>query len=97
MAVSDMAYNQVTLLNGQSMDIAPSTSGIEWVVHNIIIPFGSACELYKTDGSNDILIMNTSTSLLSYNFHCDISSYYKLTNISGSTIYASYDGVVMNE
>ena len=97
MAVSDMAYNQVTLLNGQSMDIVPSTSGIEWVIHNIIIPFGSACEFYHTDGVNDILIMNTSTSLLSYNFHCDISSYYKLTNVSGSTIYVSYDGVVMNE
>ena len=97
MTVSDMAYNQAAVLNGQSLSIVPSTSGIEWVVHNIIIPFGSACELYHTDGTNDILIMNTSTSLLSYNFHCNISSYYTLKNISGSTIYASYDGVVMNE
>jgi len=97
MAVSDMVYDQVTILNGQSMDIAPSVSGHEWVVHNISIPFGSACEFYHTDGTNNILIMNIASSLLSYNFHCNTSSYYTLKNVSGSTIYASYDGAVMNE
>ena len=97
MAVSDMIYDQVTLLNGQSMTIVPSVVGHEWVIHNVTIPFGSACELYHTDGTNEILIANTATSLLSYNLHCNTSSYYTLKNVSGSTIYASYDGVVMNE
>lgn len=96
MAISDMTYNQVAVLNGQSMDIKPSTSGIEWIIHNVIIPFGSACQLYQTDGTNSVLVMNTSMSLLSYNLHCCTASYYKVTNISGSTIYLGYDGVISN-
>ena len=41
MTRGDMVYNQVTLLNGQYMDINfQSTSGIEWMINNIIIPFG---------------------------------------------------------
>ena len=97
MTVSDMAYNQSALVNGQTLNIMPSMVGVEWIIHNIIVPFGSTCELYKTDGTNTIKIANISTSLLSYNFHCNISSYYTIKNVSGSTIYVAYDGIVMNE
>lgn len=97
MTPGDMAYGQSTLLNEQSLTIRPSTSTVEWMIHNIIIPFGSACELYQSDGSINILIMNVSTSLLSYNFHCSTSSYYIVKNVSGNTIQVGYDGLIMAE
>ncbi len=97
MTRGDMVYDQATVLNGQYLTIRPSVSGTEWLINNIIIPFGSTCELYHSDGSNDILDCNVSTSLHSYTFHCSTASYYKLKNVSGSTIYAAYDGIITNE
>ena len=97
MTRGDMVYNQVTLLNGQYMDIKPSVAGIEWMINNIIIPFGYACELYHSDGSNDILDCTTSTSLHTYTYHCNTSSYYRLNNVSGSTIQVSFDGIITKE
>lgn len=97
MTVSDMAYGNASILPSQYMDIVPSTSGIEWMIHNIIIPFSYTCEIYQSNGTVDILVMTTSMSLLSYNLHCNISYYYRIKNISGTTINVSYNGLVMNE
>ena len=97
MTVGQMTYNQVAILNDQYLDIKPSTAGVEWVIQNIVIPFGSSCELYHSDGVNNILDLITSTSLHEYTFHCNPSSYYRLKNVSGTTIYASYDGLITKE
>lgn len=79
------------------MDIKPSVSGHEWTIRNINLPFGSTCELYQSDGSIDILILTTSNSLLSYDLLCNVSTYYRVKNVSGSTITVSYNGVVTKE
>jgi len=92
---TDMAYDSATLLTGQSLVIMPSSSADHWIIHNVVLPFGSTCEIYWTDGTNTILIMNTSTSLLSYNFHVNTSSYYTVKNIGTSSINVSYDGVIV--
>lgn len=97
MTVGDMTYNIVTLLPSQFADISPNTSGIEWMIHNIIIPFGESVEIYNTNGSNSILICYTTTSLLSYSFHCNTSHYYQIKNTSGVTLTVAYNGIVTKE
>jgi hypothetical protein len=92
--VGDMTYGQAQLIDQQSLDIVPVTVGEEWTVHNISIPYGYSCELYHTDGTNTIKVSTLTNSLLSYSFHCNLSSYYSIKNVSGYTIYVSYDGVV---
>ena len=92
--IGSMAYGRAQLLNNQYLDILPTTAGEEWTIHNINIPFGYACEIYQTDGTNPILDMHTTNSLHSYSYHCNTSSYYTIKNVSGYTIYVSYDGII---
>jgi hypothetical protein len=92
---TDMAYGKATLLTTQSMDIVPSSSLEHWIIHNIIIPFGASCEIYQTDGTNEILWVTTSTSLLSYNLHCNTDYYYYVKNVGATTIKVSYNGVIV--
>lgn len=95
MTVDSMASGSATLLTGQSMSMMPSTSTQHYMIHNIVIPFGSTCELYYTDGVNTTLVMTLSTSLLSYNLHCSQSHYYTLKNIGASSIHAAFDGAII--
>ena len=98
MTVGDMVSGLESKLNNQSITIGPSTVSLEWSIHNIYIPFGSKCEIYRTDGSNTILIMTTTSSLLSpYTFHVSTSQYITVKNVSGSTINIGYDGVITKE
>jgi hypothetical protein len=89
-----MAKGSATLLTGQSLTITPSTSTEHYIIHNIIIPFGSICEIYQTNGVSSTLIMTTSTSLLSYNLHASTTYYYTVKNIGTTSIFVSYNGVV---
>lgn len=91
----DIAYGSATLLTNQSMTIMPSSATDHYIIHNIIMPFGSTCELYQTNGSTTVLVLTTSTSLLSYNFHCSQDSYYTLKNVGTLSINVAYDGVVV--
>lgn len=67
-------------------------SGHEAVVHNIKIPSTKACELYATDGTNDILIDSSSVSWVGYNYNVTNTDYLRVKNVSGGTIYISHDG-----
>lgn len=93
--MTDIVYNSATLLSTQSLNVKPSNAADHWVIHNINIPFGSTCELYHSDGTNTVLIMTTSTSLLSYNFHCSTLNYYIIKNIGASSINVAFDGVAV--
>lgn len=98
MTVGDMVSGLESKTTTQSITIKPNTASVEWSIHNIYIPFGSTCEIYRTDGSNTILIMTTTSSLLSpYTFHVSTSQYITVKNVSGSTIYIGYDGVITME
>lgn len=92
-----MISEQITIAAGQTVNIAPSISGEEWIVHNIYIPMGSTIALSKSDGSISVEFMKTSNSLLSYSFHCKSTSYINITNNDASAIYASYDGIISME
>ena len=97
MTSGDMVNDEVEVLNNQSMTIRPATSGIEWIIRNIYVPFGGSIELYRTDGTNAIKLLNSSTSLLSYQFHCSRDSYLTVKNVQVATVYLGYDGIISAE
>jgi hypothetical protein len=97
MTLGDMVTGQTTLLSGQSMVINPSSSAVEWAIHNIYIPLGATCEVYKTNGSLYTKFIVASTSLLSYNFHCNSESYITVKNTRPDPIEVAFDGIIMQE
>ncbi len=98
MAEGDMCGDIVAISDGSYATIKPSTSGIEWVIHNIYVPVGSVVEIYYTNGITDIKICTTSVSLCGYCFHCNaLNTYLKITNISGENIVIGYDGTQTSE
>lgn len=94
-SIGNMISGESTILASGSVNLKPSTSTTEWAIHNIYVPVGALCELYRTDGSNSIKIMNLATSLLSYNFHCSSTSYLSIKNNGTSSILIGYDGLLM--
>jgi hypothetical protein len=97
MTQGDMIAGHETVLAGQSILISPSGGTTEWAIHNIYIPLGATCELYRTDGTTPIKLMNASTSLLSYNYHCNISDYITVKNTGATSITVAYDGLIMRD
>ncbi len=94
MSVSDVVSDHVQVLDDSSMTIQPSGT-VCWSIQNIYIPYGVTCELYRTDGVTDILIMSVSNSILSPNtINVTNSIYFKLKNVSGGTTCLGYDGRV---
>lgn len=92
MAKGDV-YNDLQSINNNSyLSIQPNV-GAEVTIHNLLYPYGSTVELYFTDGTNEILIDSDNISGRGFFLHCTNSKYYKLKNISGSTIYIGYDGI----
>lgn len=100
MAEGDMCSGSVQLIDDGYALIKSDTVGIEWVIHNIYIPQGSAIEIYhyyNSTPSQEILLFSTSNSLCGYFFHCSNESCIKVVNVSGSTIYVGYDGIETSE
>lgn len=96
-AVKDMVCGMNTLADDSTMDIKPSISGEEWVIHNIYIPFGKSVGIYRTDGVRSVLVLQTTMSLFGqFNFHCNVTEWIALKNDSGATIDLTFDGVVSN-
>ena len=82
-----------SVLNGAYLTIQAG-SGATWEISNIYC--GGAWELYRTDGTNTILVTNGTQAggLLKLNLVADNTYYYKVKNVSGGTVYFGYDGVV---
>lgn len=93
MAIGNMVSDTVSILQNQFAYIQP-TGTDEWTIHNIYIPFGATCELYRSTPTQDILITKISTSLLGqYTFHCSSSSYIRIKNIGSTGIIVGFDGL----
>lgn len=83
-----------SLTNGSLYNIQPG-SGVEWTIHNIV--FGGAVEVYKTDSLTGVNAIKWATSNANGGFmntflHCTNTVWYQIKNVSGGTIYVSYDG-----
>lgn len=93
MAFGDTFKNKETVASGDYMILRPA-GDVAWVIHNIYAPATSSIEFYSSTTDGDDLIMETTGSILSYNFHANNVGYYKVKNVSGVSINISYDGIV---
>lgn len=87
----------VEVASGASINIRPSTD-VEWVIHNIYIPLGSTVELYRWNniGTTPQILMHKLTNTTSFqSYHATIDDFFIIKNISGSSIWVSYDGVLL--
>lgn len=93
MAAGD-AYivSPVTVTDTSFLDLQPGAS-VEVVIHNITIPAGTAAELYHYDGTDSILVMAFTTSLMNLQLHATNSVYYRVKNVSGASRIYGADGM----
>jgi len=89
----DKTQDFVLTVNDSFLNIQPGI-GEEWSIHNIY--WGGAAEIYATDGTNDILVGSSETSGARLNnyLNCTSTQYFRIKNISGSSVYLGYDGVI---
>jgi hypothetical protein len=93
MAVGDVFDVVITsVANNGFLDIRPS-AGIEAVIHNVYV--GGNWELYKSDGTNSILVDSGSVSAgpLSAAIHVTNTRYLRIKNVHGSSQFFSADGI----
>ncbi|MFA5760173.1 MAG: hypothetical protein WC877_00160 [Dehalococcoidales bacterium] len=97
MTIGDVISGMSTVLSTQSLSVQPISGTSQWTIHNIYIPQFSTCEIYRSTSADDILILTTSQSLLSYTFHCTNTYYIKIKNIGTGSVVIGYDGVTAKE
>lgn len=95
MPAGDTVTAHTSIANNSSLTIRPALSGPEWMITNLYM--GGAWELYRTDGTNTILIMsgNGVGSLQRRSMIATWTHYFTLKNVHGSTVFMGYDGVVI--
>ena len=94
MTIGDSVSAHSSVLNNAYLTIQPG-AGAEWMIQNLY--FGGSWNLFRTDGSNTILI-TTGTgagSLQNRDMICTNGIYYTIQNVSGGTVYMGYDGFVI--
>lgn len=92
MTVGDVVTAHSVVLTTSYLDIQPSGTAT-WGIQNFYIPDGVLCEVYRTDGTNEILLYKGSTTLqLPQPFHATNSIYFRIKNVSGSSSYLGFDG-----
>lgn len=88
-------YNAVgaAVANNAFLDLIPSGSGVEVVIHNI--SYAGAVEIYYYDGTNSVLVDSdpAAGSRLGFFFHSTFTKYYRVKNVSGAAINIAADGL----
>lgn len=77
------------------LDLQPG-AGVEVVIHDIYVAAGSAYEVYYSDGTNNILYLSMPAGggALNLQAHCTNTTYVRVKNVSGATIYMAASGMV---
>lgn len=83
MAVGDVVSAHSSVSASGYLDIQPS-AGAEWVIHNLY--YGGSVEVYRTDGTNQILIDSDSGPgcRMGTVFHVTNTHYLSLKNTGAS-------------
>lgn len=92
MAAGDVVIAHTSVANAASLTAQP-LSGDEWIIHNIYAPTTAAIEVYRTDGTNAELVMESTGSIYGFNLHATNSVYFTVKNVSGAVEYLGYDGM----
>ena len=96
--MADTVSGTVSIAADSTINIRPSTTDEEWIIHNIYTSLGNLIEIYRwndTGTTSQILIAKTSSTLSAVYYHCTTTGYLIIKNKSGSTIYVGYDGVIL--
>lgn len=93
MAIGDTVSAHSTINDTIALSIRP-TGTAEWIIFNFY--FGGSWELYRTDGTHDVLIDfgSGSGSIQQRKMIASNGIYFKIKNVSGGAAYFGYDGVV---
>ncbi len=77
------------------LDIQPGSS-IEWLIHNVYVPEGTAVEFEYFDGTNIIKFDSDAVDGTRFmvNWHATNSIRVRVKNVSGGTIFLAADGIV---
>jgi len=96
MASGDAVNGLSSVAGSAYLSIQPG-AGVEWIIHNILVPDGSTSgvEVYAWTGATYILIATITSSMLTHNFHITNTYYLKLKNLAAGALYLGYDGIVV--
>jgi len=97
MAVGDSVNALVSKTNGSSLDIQPGAS-VEWLVHTIIAEQGLAVEIYVGDDASYTNVKKIDTigggSVHQLTWRVTNTAPMRIKNVSGSTQFVGYNGVI---
>jgi hypothetical protein len=82
-----------SLTAGASTTIGPTSANGAWVVHNLYVTNSKQLKVEIGDGTYWVHIDTITESMLAFCFHLTYTHKLRITNLEGSTIYYSYDGV----
>lgn len=96
MAVADAVGTLVSKTNNSTLDIQPG-SGAEWFIQNLFSEQGMSIEVYRVDdaaGTNKKKVMTLVGGEVQVGMRATNDRWIQLKNVSGSTQFIGYDGVV---
>jgi len=94
MAAGDAVTSASISVTAGATQVVQPGSGIEWTIFNVYAPASATIEIYRTDGTNAILIDSNTGSFLNQTIRCTNGSYLSVKNTGGSSIYIQYDGTI---
>jgi hypothetical protein len=83
-----------SVASAADLTIQPA-SGVQWQITNILIPDEVSATLSMTDGTNEIAIDTSTTSLTNLNLQITNDMYLIVTNNDASSQYLGYTGFVI--
>lgn len=96
MAAGDVFQEGPTSISDDAhLDIQPGST-IEWVIHNVYVPEGSAVEFYYYDGTITIKFDSDAVdgTRFNQNWHATNGTYVRVKNVSGGALIIAADGIV---
>lgn len=94
--MTDTAVTSIESVDASAyMDIKPG-AGVEWCVHNIIA--GAACELYISNGTNEVKFDTqiANSGWINQAWFLKNTVYLRVKNTSAGAAYFGYTGIISN-
>ena len=94
MAAGDkFVIKSASLANNAFLEVRPG-SGVEVVIHNVLVPAGVTIGVTAYDGTNEVQWHNGSAPLFSHSIGLTNADYMRVQNLSGGAVTVVVQGVV---
>jgi hypothetical protein len=90
-AKGDVVANMASYVQNAYCDIQPPENE-HWTIHNIIVGGTTDAELYRYNGTNEILV-DVGTKWIGIVLHCTNTERYRVKQKGGISQYIAYDGI----